>query len=225
MFGSAVAGELTLCHVRARVENRRGTVADGWGAIFLSHYWAYPTAAVEPAAKDAAMRQIVAQLCERAPQFVGYRTPARHLPGAAGATPASRANSRQRLALPPTDLAALVCAAPLDAAIHDAFGRVNGIAAYEGYGPEHCGHDLSRYLGPSFSGRYVADYLRPHPVEAVPIAHTVGGLDRLRPGDDAPGEWARMACPRPWPAGSRATACIASRSSCAAPTWPGTSTG
>lgn len=75
-------------------------------------------------------------------------------------------------------LGALVCASPVDAALHDAFGNVNGIDSYQGYGPEFMG-DLSRYLGPRYRGRYISEYLREAYLPEVPIFHLVGGLDKL----------------------------------------------
>jgi L-alanine-DL-glutamate epimerase-like enolase superfamily enzyme len=182
-FGNVVAGDLTLCHVRVRVANRRGAVADGWGAIFLSHYWAYPDPAVTPATKDALMRQVVGAICARVSEYRDFAHP---LAIFLELEPelATLGNPTGATSLPP--LATLVCASPVDAALHDAFGRVNGIASYAGYGREHCRHVLSAALGHAFAGRYAADYLRPQPMPTVPIAHTVGGLDRLRP--DEPGE-------------------------------------
>jgi hypothetical protein len=77
-------------------------------------------------------------------------------------------------------LAGLVCASPTDAALHDAFGRANGICSYDGYGPEFVGHDLAVWCGPEFAGKYLSDYLRPAYQPALPIFHLVGGVDKLR---------------------------------------------
>ncbi|MCI0476808.1 MAG: hypothetical protein L0Y55_11215, partial [Anaerolineales bacterium] len=57
-FGASVMDEVTFCHVRARVENRRGQIADGWGAIFLSDFWAFPTPRLEHATRDQVMRRV-----------------------------------------------------------------------------------------------------------------------------------------------------------------------
>ncbi|MEI6501766.1 MAG: enolase C-terminal domain-like protein, partial [Armatimonadota bacterium] len=75
-------------------------------------------------------------------------------------------------------LGALVCASPVDAALHDAFGNVNGIDSYDGYGPDFM-DDLSKYLGEEYCGKYPQDYLRPAYLPKVPIFHLVGGLDKL----------------------------------------------
>jgi len=76
-------------------------------------------------------------------------------------------------------LGALVSASPLDHAIHDAFGNVNGIDSYRGYGPEHMSSDLSRYLGSGFKGVYPSQFLRQEYLPEIPLFHLVGGLDLL----------------------------------------------
>lgn len=118
------------------------------------------------------MRQEVERLCRRAADLREFAHPIDLFAGLDG----EAAPELPRLA-------ALVCAAPLDAALHDAFGNVNGIATYDGYGPDHCAFDLSRYLGEEYRGRYVRDFLRRTPLPRVVIAHTVGGLDPLRASD------------------------------------------
>ncbi len=57
-------------------------------------------------------------------------------------------------------MGSLVCASPVDAAIHDAFGVAANIDTYQGYGPDHMASDLSEYLGQEFSGLYIADFLK-----------------------------------------------------------------
>jgi len=75
-------------------------------------------------------------------------------------------------------LSALVCVSAVDAALHDAFGNVNGIDTYKGYGSAHM-DDLSRWLGPDFVGLYVEDFVLSEYKPKVPIFHLVGGLDKL----------------------------------------------
>jgi len=76
-------------------------------------------------------------------------------------------------------LGALVCASPVDAALHDAFGKANGVSSYDTYGPEFMARDLGHYLGPEFASRYIRDYLKPAFEPTMPIFHLVGGVDKL----------------------------------------------
>jgi L-alanine-DL-glutamate epimerase-like enolase superfamily enzyme len=187
-FGAAVAATLTLCHVRVRVENRRGLVAVGWGAVFLSHYWAFPSPTVTPADKDAAMRRTTEALCALVVSSEQYGHPIdlfRDIEQSL-ATTSARVCRESGVTETMPYLGALVCMSPIDAAIHDAFGNVNGICTYAGYGADYCSNDLSAYLGPRYRDRYLADVLRPDPAPRVLIAHTVGHADALTPGDVRP---------------------------------------
>ena len=98
-------------------------------------------------------------------------------------------------------LNALICASAADAAVHDAFGNAAGIDTYLGYGPGHMDHDLSRWLGASYAGRYVEEFLHPLP-EQVDAFHLVGGngqaLGKLKSRQTIP----KTACPFRWTNGS-----------------------
>src|SRR5512138_2770367 len=74
-FGASVMDEVTFCHVRARVANRRGQVVDGWGAIFLSDFWAFPTPLLEHAVRDQVMRRVTQAVCRRFAGMPGYSHP------------------------------------------------------------------------------------------------------------------------------------------------------
>ena len=55
-------------------------------------------------------------------------------------------------------LCTLVVASAFDAAIHDGFGKANGISCYQGYSERYMANDLGHYLGAEFQGE------RPEPV-------------------------------------------------------------
>jgi len=180
-FGAVIVDELPFCRVRAVVENGRGEVAEGWGGIFLMDLWAWPTPELPHDAKSAAMVEVN----RRYGKLVEGYTEACHPIDLFMALEGDLARINREVCaergLVPAQpfLGALVCASPVDAAIHDAFGNVNGIDVYRGYGPEFMAHDLSRYLGPEFAGRYPEQYLRPSFLPEIPIFHLVGGVDKL----------------------------------------------
>jgi len=179
-FGTGVIKAVTCCTVRARVENGRGGVGEGWGQILLSDLWAWPSD-LPHETRDAAMRQVVRHFCG---ELCRQATEPQHpLDLYLEAKPlllrtAAEVSRQQRLAEPLPELAALVCGSPVDAALHDAFGNVNGLCAYEALGPEFLS-DLSHHLGPEFRGRYLSDYLQPRYASKLPIFHLIGGLDKL----------------------------------------------
>jgi L-alanine-DL-glutamate epimerase-like enolase superfamily enzyme len=181
-FGAAEVTESTMLTVRAKVENRAGQVGEGWGQILLSVQWAFPTGLVSYDLRDQAMQELSRRICGTMANLPGFYHPLDlyvefkpHLRNLAKAV-----SHELKLAVDLPILAALVCASSMDAALHDAFGRVNGVSAYEGCGPDFMPHDLSVYLGEEFKGKYPVDYLRSSYEEHVPIFHLVGGVDKLR---------------------------------------------
>jgi L-alanine-DL-glutamate epimerase-like enolase superfamily enzyme len=174
----------------------------GAGAIFLSDVWAFPSRVVPHRVREEAMIELARRCAALLGDQRGYRHPidlVREVdPGfdelAAGLS------SELDLAEPLPRLLTLVCAAPLDAALHDAFGLANGIDTYDGYGPGYMAHDLGWYFGGRFAGRFPSDFLRPRPAERVPIFHLVGGLDKLTRAeldDDDPRD-GRPVCLEDW---------------------------
>jgi len=188
-FGGVVMDKTIYCHVRVAVENRSGRRAEGWGAIFLADLWAWPSARVAHEQCEAAMRDLVTAWCVRVADCDEYAHPMdlfwRLEPEL---VPISDRLCRDGgLPEPMPRMGALICASPVDAAIHDAFGIAAGIDTYAGYGKEHMAHDLSGHLGPEFTGRYIADYLKPlDPL--VDGFHLVGGLDKLTEGEVTPSD-------------------------------------
>lgn len=180
-FGAVVMAEVTFCRVRVEVENRAGAVADGWGGIFLADFWSFPTPKLDHATRDGAMRRVVERYARAMRGLRDYGHPidlALSLDDELGRI-LRDVTAELSLPVPLNRLTGLVCASPFDAALHDAFGNVNGIDTYDGYGPEWIDHDLGPYLGPAFRGRYPGDYVKPAYDPTVPIFHLVGGLDKL----------------------------------------------
>jgi len=179
-FGAVVVVELPFCHVEVTVENRDGQTATGLGAMFLMDLWAWPVSPVEHTDRMQAMIQAVKRLCDL---FVGHTDHTHPLDLFCDLEPHLKPATDQvckdmNLAECMPLLATLVCTSPIDAAVHDAFGRAAGISSFDGYGPDHCDHDLTRHLHHGFKGKYVSDVIRPMP-ERMPAFHLVGGLDKL----------------------------------------------
>jgi L-alanine-DL-glutamate epimerase-like enolase superfamily enzyme len=79
-------------------------------------------------------------------------------------------------------LAALVAASPVDAAIHDAFGKANNINSFRALGAEFVDQDLSSFLNDEFRGEFLDRYVLRDPKPRMPLYHLVGALDPLSPG-------------------------------------------
>jgi L-alanine-DL-glutamate epimerase-like enolase superfamily enzyme len=80
-------------------------------------------------------------------------------------------------------LAQMVAASPLEAAIHDAFGRALGENSYNVLGEEYVSRDLAAYLNADFAGEYLDRYTLRRPKDRMPLYHLVGALDALTPAE------------------------------------------
>ena len=182
-FGSVVVTDSTSLVVKANVENRRGEVADGWGSMPLMDKWAFPDPSVPHERKLGAMKRIGEETCKVLEKDL--RDTFAHpidimLEAKEGILRLAKKVCKEvGLGVPMPILGVLVSTSPIDAAVHDAFGRVNNISSYDGYGREYVAHGLSHYLGDEFRGRFISDYLRPRYSAEVPIFHLVGALDKL----------------------------------------------
>ena len=183
-FGNVVVTDLPIGYACATVENRAGKVASGWGAMFLMHLWSWPVARASAEARS----KVICELFEAYARIICESREFGH-PVAlfAGSEERLRAANREVCAkhTPGEEmpfLGALVAASPIDHAIHDAFGNVNGVDSYRTYGPEWM-PDLARFLGAEFAGVYPSQFLRQDYAPVVPIFHLVGGLDFLTRGE------------------------------------------
>jgi L-alanine-DL-glutamate epimerase-like enolase superfamily enzyme len=184
-FGGATAGDLTLAHVRVRVEDRQGKTANGWGAIFLSHPWAFPGPSPDGETKNRLMKTLLAGYGLRLAGAGEWGHPLDHFLSMQQELGSIAASVAEELDVtePVPDLFTLVAYSPIDAALHDAYGKLHGASSYHLLGETDLGWDLSRVLGPDLAGKYPGDYLRSEPVAQVPISHTVGAADPLTAGD------------------------------------------
>ncbi|HOX36347.1 MAG TPA: enolase C-terminal domain-like protein [Candidatus Brocadiia bacterium] len=179
-FGAVVVESLPFCHVRAEVENRSGARACGWGAMFLMDLWAWPVSPVSHEKRSQAMIETTRRLCRLYEDYSDFGHPVELFHRLEPEFQKIAKGVCDDMGLPEVMpfLCTLVCASPLDAAVHDAFGLVNNVNVYDACGPEFCGSDLSAILGRDFKGKYISDYLVPMS-EKIPAFHLVGGLDKL----------------------------------------------
>lgn len=184
-FGTGVIRSITAMTVRAVVESRNGRRGQGYGNILLSDLWAYPSADLSHETRDRAMRTLGERFCAYMLETAAFGHPLDLFMEAKPALAQLAAEVGRDLGLKEAvpSLAALVCASPTDAAIHDAFGHAHGVCSYDACGPQFMAHDLCRWCGPDFAGQYVTDYIRDSYRPTLPVFHLVGGLDKLSVGE------------------------------------------
>ena len=177
-FGRETLEHVLCARVHLRCRGADGREVDGWGETPLGVGWAWPSQrsfAEREAAMVALCRDLAAAWVEDRepahPLRLGHDLLEHRLP----ALVAAHAGMPR--------LAGLVCAAPFDLALHDAYGRLLGRSSFRCYGRDCCDEDLASFLGPDFAGQWVADHLVSDPPTRIPAWHAVGAGDPLTTDD------------------------------------------
>jgi L-alanine-DL-glutamate epimerase-like enolase superfamily enzyme len=200
-FGGRVVTDVTLLDVQVTLETRGGLRGVGFGSMPLSNAWAWPSSQVSSQEALDAMRDLGLKLTAAAVNHAtsGHPLDISHELAGSHAEAAAEVVRELGLAEPMPRLAQLVAASPLEAAIHDGYGRAFGQNSYNLLGADFVQRDLSHYLSADFSGEYLDRYTLRTPKARMPLYHLVGALDPLtladlaqRVGDGLPevlGEW------------------------------------
>ena len=186
-FGGRVTENTTLINVEVTVENQQGDYGSGFGSMPIGNIWAWPSETVSPDDAESAMAEFAERavaLVDSFPEFghpmdimFGLSAEYHHL----GRSVASQRGIEESI----PELAQLVAASPVDAAVHDAFGRVNNISAFNALSADHMSNDLGTYLDDQFAGEYLDAYTLRDPKPSLPLYHLVGALDPLTDADIA----------------------------------------
>ena len=185
-FGGVPTDHCVLFNVRVQVQTRDGNQeAEGKGSMPLGNVWAFPPryapfdeslAAMKKLAELAVATTRDCTLCAHPlelsevlePEFLKL---------------ASDLSHTMQLASPMPKLCTVVTTSPIDAAIHDAFGKANGINSYDGLSEDFIEADLSHFLNEQFTGEYLDQYTARQPKPNMPLYHLVGALDPLTDAD------------------------------------------
>lgn len=184
-FGGRVVTDATLLDVDIEVETADGRCGRGHGSMPLGNVWAWPSREIATESTLAAMVSLGKQLVEQARNYQGSGHPLEITHDlAAGHQVAAAAACRDAgisEAMP--RLAQLVAASPIEAAIHDAFGKTLGASSYDLLGPDYVSRDLGSMLSSEFAGQYLDRYTLREPKPRMPLYHLIGALDPLTPAD------------------------------------------
>jgi len=184
-FGGVALDRVTLLHAAVTVELAGGRVARGVASMPLGNAWAFPSRTLSYAQTLAAMRAVageIATIYERS-TVAGHPIEITHALEPEFAAAADHVARRHALGEPIPALATLVAASPIDAALHDAYGKALGLNAFRTLTPEFLRYDLGHYLGPEFAGHRLHDFVRASPQATMPVYHLVGALDPLTAAD------------------------------------------
>jgi L-alanine-DL-glutamate epimerase-like enolase superfamily enzyme len=184
-FGGRVVTDVVLLDVTVEVETRDGRRGRGFGSMPMSNVWAWPSQAVPGDSALSAMVDLGHRLARDANDYQGVGHPleiTHDLSGAYQAT-ADEITRAAGLAESVPRLAQLVSASPLEAAIHDAYGKALEENSYNLLGSEFANRDIASYLNDDFAGEYLDQYTLRHPKARMPLYHLIGALDPLTDGD------------------------------------------
>ena len=184
-FGGKEVDRVTILNVHCRLRNRAGKTADGFAAMPLGNIWAFPAAQIPYDTTLGAMKSLAGRI-ERIPAAltafahpldVNYTLEPEYLKAAA------EVSREMALPIPIPKLCTLVTASPVDAALHDAYGRLHGCNSFSACGKEFVNHDLEHYLGRDFRGEYLDSYVQRKSTPRIRMYHSVGASDALTPAE------------------------------------------
>ena len=186
-FGGRVVRDVVLLNVTVDVETRDGRRGTGFGSMPMGNVWAWPSTTLSNDETLAAMVQLGEYLAKNAGKYSAFGHPLEtaHELSQHHHQHANSIVNRLGIAEPMPRLAQLVAASPLDAAIHDAYGRALERNSYDLLGADFANRDLSAYLGPDFRAEYLDQYTSRAPQASLPLYHLIGALDPLSPADIA----------------------------------------
>lgn len=184
-FGGRTVNETNLINAAVTVETRDGRRTTGYGSMPVGNVWAWPSSVVEAPDGERAMMayaEAIAELFAAYPEY-GHPMEIQYAVGAEFQHQADRVARRLELGESLPALAQLVAISPVDAALHDAYGRVLGKSCFDVLSAEYCNEDLSWFLDEQFQGEFLDQYTRREPAASLPLYHLVGALDPLTPAD------------------------------------------
>lgn len=185
-FGGRVVEDCTLlrCTVTVTSGSSRKKIV-GTGEMTMGNAWAWPSKAIPANMTLRLLLEFADQLVESARGVGLSGDPLQITHKLAGKRESLAAEfARQRgLTEPIPKLATMLVGSPLEAAIHDAYGRAHGRNSFDCMTADFLNQDLSAYLGAEYAGMYPDRFLSPKPKSTMPLYHLVGALDPLTEDD------------------------------------------
>ena len=147
----------------------------------MGNVWSFPAPGVDYDVTLGAMKSLAEKIARLTRSYTAYAHPLdvnyslepEYIKAAVEVT------RELKLPLPVPKLCVLVTASPVDAAIHDAFGKLHGRSSYTVCGQEFVRNDLAHYLNRDFRGEYLDQYISRKPAPRVRMYHSVGASDAL----------------------------------------------
>ncbi len=183
MFGGRKVDRVTMLNVTCEVENRRGQRAQGFAAMSMGNQWSFPSSKMNYDQTLAAMTRLGQRIGSLCAAYKDYGHPVDLNQALEPQWLAAAAEVSQPDPEPIPKLGTLVVGSPFDAAISDAYGKLNQRSSYAIYGRDLMRYDLAHYLGDKFRGESLQRYIGQKPRPFVYLFHSVGAADPLTPDE------------------------------------------
>ena len=180
-FGGNSVDRVTLLNVHCRLSTKAGKSAEGAASMSMGNVWSFPAPKIPYETTLAAMKTLAAKIANITRGFTEYAHPldVNHALLPEYLKAAAETSREMQLAQPIPKLCTLVTGSPVDAAIHDAFGKLHGRNSFTVCGKDFVRFDLSHYLNQEFRGEYLDPYILRDPAPRVRMYHSVGASDPL----------------------------------------------
>jgi L-alanine-DL-glutamate epimerase-like enolase superfamily enzyme len=180
-FGGKEVDRVTVLNVRCRLRLKTGKTAEGFASMPMGNVWSFPAPGVPYEITLHAMKTLAERIAGITRNFrdyahpldVNYRLEPEYLKAA------TEVSLELKLPQPIPKLCTLVVASPVDAALHDAFGKLHARNSFAIAGKEFVRYDLSHYLNGEFRGDYLDRYLAREPAKRIRMYHSAGASDPL----------------------------------------------
>jgi L-alanine-DL-glutamate epimerase-like enolase superfamily enzyme len=180
-FGGKEVDRVTVLNVRCRLALKSGKSAEGFASMPLGNVWSFPAPGLPYEATLDAMKVLAEWIAVITRNFKEYAHPLdiNHQLEPEYLKAAVQTTKQLNLSVPIPKLCTLVTASPIDAALHDAFGKLHNRSSFAVLGKDFVRHDLSHYLNAKFRFEYLDRYVSAQPVKQIRLYHSVGASDPL----------------------------------------------
>jgi L-alanine-DL-glutamate epimerase-like enolase superfamily enzyme len=184
-FGGKEVDRVTLLNVHCRLRSRGGKTAEGFASMSMGNVWAFPATSIPYDTTLGAMKSLAGKIGRITSAFTEFAHPldVNHALEPEYLKAAAEVSREMTLAIPVPKLCTLVTASPVDAAIHDAYGKLHGRNSFNACGKDFVNHDLEHYLGREFRGEYLDRYVQQKSTPRIQMYHSVGASDSLTPAE------------------------------------------
>jgi L-alanine-DL-glutamate epimerase-like enolase superfamily enzyme len=184
-FGGRVVKDVTVQRTCVTIEEKGKRRACGIGEMTLGTAWAWPSKTMSAEQVTRVVTALYDRLAAVAEKLEFGSHPIDHAMRvkAEAKTLAKELAEQMKLSEPIPELAIMLACSTIDAAMHDAFGRLHQASSFACMSRELLPDSLDRWLGLEFAGKHLSDYVSASPIETLPLYHLVGGLDPLSAAD------------------------------------------